>query len=150
MKANELMIGDWVFTRGKIEQVTSIYDGYICTENYEDSHDYYFDPIPLTAEILEKNGFEKSVALNPRRNYWKLSIGSKYFQIFRATINVDMYGYEKDKVFQPTGNYEIQCFNRAVYSNGDITENFAELYADSVHELQHILRICGIEKGIVL
>lgn len=57
MIANELMLGDWVFTRGRIEQVTSIYDGYICTEHYEDSHDYYFEPIPLTPEILEKNGF---------------------------------------------------------------------------------------------
>lgn len=58
MKAKELMIGDWVKSRGKIEQVTSVYGGYICTDSFEDSHEDYFEPIPLTPEILEKNGFK--------------------------------------------------------------------------------------------
>lgn len=49
------MLGDWVKSRGKIEQVSEVYDGYICTDSFEDSHDYHFDPIPLTEEILQKN-----------------------------------------------------------------------------------------------
>ena len=59
MKANDLMLGDWVSSRGKKEKVTSIYDGFICTDSFEDSHDYFFEPIPLTAEILMANGFKK-------------------------------------------------------------------------------------------
>ncbi len=55
MKANELMLGDWVKSRGKIEQVSEVYDGFICTDSFEDSHDYHFDPVPLTEEILQKN-----------------------------------------------------------------------------------------------
>lgn len=55
MRASELMLGDWVKSRGKIEQVSEVYDGYICTDSFEDSHDYHFDPIPLTEEILQKN-----------------------------------------------------------------------------------------------
>ena len=49
------MLGDWVKSRGKIEQVREVYDGFICTDSFEDSHDYYFEPIPLTEEILQKN-----------------------------------------------------------------------------------------------
>ena len=57
MDAKELMIDDWVSSRGKTEQVRRLYDGFICTDSFEDSYDYHFEPIPLTAEILEKNGF---------------------------------------------------------------------------------------------
>ena len=58
ISAKDLMIGDWVKSRGKIEQVREVYDGFICTDSFEDSHDYYFKPIPLTTKILKKNGFE--------------------------------------------------------------------------------------------
>lgn len=49
------MLGDWVKSRGKIGQVSEVYDGYICTDSFEDSHDYHFDPLPLTEGILQKN-----------------------------------------------------------------------------------------------
>lgn len=55
MNAKELMLGDWVKSRGKIEQVSEVYDGFLCTDSFEDSHDYHFDPLPLTEEILQKN-----------------------------------------------------------------------------------------------
>lgn len=55
MIAKELMLGDWVKSRGKIEQVSEVYDGFLCTDSFEDSHDYHFDPVPLTEEILQKN-----------------------------------------------------------------------------------------------
>lgn len=49
MKANELMIGDWVYYGDKPVQVLQLSDG----------KDYpHIKPIPLTAEILEKSGFE--------------------------------------------------------------------------------------------
>lgn len=56
MKANELMIGDWVFAYGHPRQVEIVYNERIqanCIELSEDN----FEPIPLTAEILEKNGW---------------------------------------------------------------------------------------------
>ena len=65
MKAKELMIGDWVMphnctspsivagvTPNKVH--TWWADG---TKHAKD--EYYFDPIPLTPEILEKNGLDK-------------------------------------------------------------------------------------------
>ena len=51
MKANELMIGDWVMAPDDYPVMVSTY--YL---------PFYlsYEPIPLTEEILEKNGFERS------------------------------------------------------------------------------------------
>jgi len=122
MIAKSLMVGDWVFTRGEIEQVTSIYDGYICTEHYEDSHDYYFEPIPITPEILEKNGFEKQ--------------GFPGWEIYTEDFLILWRNDYPDVL-------EIRCFNAAYGS-------FRRSHISYVHELQHALRLCGIEKEIVL
>lgn len=69
MKANEFQIGDWVqwnfAAEPKHRQIFSI----ITEENLDGSKEYYADlgdgeiykdliPIPLTSEILEKNGFK--------------------------------------------------------------------------------------------
>ena len=51
MKATELMIGDWVKSRtGMNVKIVGI------------NHDYpsVYEPIPLTAEILEKNGWKEA------------------------------------------------------------------------------------------
>ena len=125
MKASELMIGDWVFTRGQIEQVTSIYDGYICTEHYEDSHDYYFDPIPITPEILEKNGFVQNPRSKSRRSH-QICTDSVYISWWRGRLNI---------LFKPFIGHST---------------NHVNVDGKYVHELQHALRICGIEKEISL
>ena len=68
MKAEELMIGDWLFYKGqvaafpfKVEQITKKKVGYHA-EPCENRMHYLIlsecDPIPLTPEILEKNGFK--------------------------------------------------------------------------------------------
>ena len=52
MKANELMIGDWVNHKG-------IYN-YIAPADFDYNHRKWIEeiePIPLTEEILKKNGF---------------------------------------------------------------------------------------------
>lgn len=51
MKATELMIGDWVKSR------TGMNVKIVCI-----SHDYpcVYEPIPLTTEILEKNGWKET------------------------------------------------------------------------------------------
>lgn len=36
-------------------KLSEVYDGFLCTDSFEDSHDYHFDPVPLTEEILQKN-----------------------------------------------------------------------------------------------
>ena len=64
MRVSELMIGDYVNYRGQIIKVTSLYDkggsnevGWSRKESVWVNADNV-EPIPLTTEILEKNGFE--------------------------------------------------------------------------------------------
>jgi len=139
MKANELMIGDLVFTRGQIEQVTSIYDGYICTEHYEDSHDYYFEPIPITPEILEKNGFiYKDVAHNTFRGVWVCNVGRRNNVFIQFTDKVAIEIHNELGRKDEKGRADLVSFCR----------DWCEVLF--VHELQHALRLCGIDKEIEL
>ena len=61
MKATDLMIGDWVIAYGKNTQVVWVGNIHklavrgFPSEFYEDE----IEPIPLTHEILEKNGWKK-------------------------------------------------------------------------------------------
>jgi hypothetical protein len=63
MKANELMIEDWVYNKN-IDKPMQVYPMMFSqmfrrTPNAT-TEDYNIFPIPLTPEILEKNGFTKS------------------------------------------------------------------------------------------
>lgn len=137
MKAEELMIGDWVYYSSKkhIVQVVGIsgiqysfnqqdvilygdcfkdFDG---RRRWESHTTKSLSPIPLTPEILEKNGFVES----------------------KEKSNIEDIGcaiiYGKYKRFDSDN-----CLN----------------YGDSlypikyVHQLQHALKLCGINKEIVL
>ena len=139
MKANELMIGDFVrtakdvcFSKGTIVQVRNIDgDNRFLEKNLIgcatcipiDNPDKmswgvwveYLEPIPLTPEILEKNGFDYNDL--PFVQGW---------QQFGLTL------YRGGK------GYLINC-----------GENVA-MVVNYVHQLQHALRICGIDKEITL
>lgn len=61
LNSNELMIGDFVKTYHGYEIVSDIYTNSIFTKDGlwegEEFEDGEFEPIPLTAEILENNGW---------------------------------------------------------------------------------------------
>ena len=101
MEAKELMIGDWVLIGNNHIRVTSLQEG----KDYVEAQ-----PIPLTAEILEKNGFDCN-------HDAKTSIDLVYHDCARITE----YGEE-------------------VLEDGKMIR--------FVHELQHALRLCGIDKTI--
>ena len=117
MKANELMIEDWVKADNKFVQVTGLKTVYndeqfFSIEYYDQEEDSKIScfsnnvlPIPLTAEIMEKNGFDCN-------NDAKTSINLVYHGCARITE----YGEE-------------------VLEDGKMI-----MY---VHELQHALRLCG-------
>lgn len=111
MKANELMIGDWVLVHNKPQQVAIVeetcisywaelaFSDELLTPSFAE-----IAPIPLTAEILEKNG-------------WKFDeIDGTYYN------KIDVYG------------------RKAPYSI------FDGIIINSVHELQHALRLCGLNE----
>ena len=121
MKANELMIGDWVCctdpTPFKIEAITIIdFPEYVTGNDGFDVEIADLQPIPLTAEILEKNGFTK-----------ELYDGVHY----RYGIVIDGIGFSV-------------CYVRSVF------QWLGPLDFHYVHELQHALRLCGVEKEINL
>ena len=123
MKATDLMVGDFVNVNDLPLRVGAIrqdelgffdndYKIYWCSDDEFDR----IDPIPLTEDILVKNGF-----VGERR--------SKYFHLY--TLEFD------------TWDFEIYWGS----VNGFSYENIKLSY---VHELQHLLRLCGIEKEIEL
>jgi len=136
MKANELMVGDWVYSTFcdkpcKVVGVEQYESGYanVKVTNVSGAKDINsLTPISLTPEILEKNGFEKVYDKYKLPNYrikWK-SYTDFYFTVFTG---VDGY-------WNPIGlNVIIGGVPATV---------------DYVHQLQNVLRLCEIEKEIEL
>ena len=128
LSVKSLQIGDYVNYRGQIIKVTSLYDkggsnevGWGIKEDTWVNADN-IEPIPLIPEILEKNGFVL-----------------KEEEVGAYGVNIAPYYTRNDVPFE-------------VFCDG---EPFAIWFKDSVniafvHELQHALRLCGIEKEIIL
>lgn len=149
MKANELMIGDWVLGLvedneeiGKIiakhpARIIKIEENgdyaaqcpYTFDEMYEgdgtlieDFLWYDTEPIPLTKEIVEKNGFKSTPAFGER------ALLKETFEIWidfkekRHWINI--------KVPAPI--------------KSELHLHYYEGYVEYVHELQHLLRDCEL------
>ena len=104
----------------------------------EDYHESEIEPIPLTTEILEKNGWISDNSNDPLRVY-NLRHGKGYSTIAisddgKLSIEVGAEIAKKDK----GGRADLVTFIR------DWCGGFC------VHELQHALKLCGIEKEIVI
>ena len=108
MRASDLMFGDWVNYLGKPTRINGAVD-------FTRAKD--FEPIPLTAEILEKNGFRKG-------SY----IGGYYYPLF--TFRVIPTTRDMDSYFDKVEMIEDVVFYHCRY----------------VHELQHALRLCGLNE----
>ena len=138
MKANELMIGDWVCvhylskTKGevykpfRVEQIRNDY-GELCawSENDGNMGAIFLQPISLTPEILEKNGFEdvgQQVYQTEEKPYWI------WWEADRCRLGIDI-----------DESYEQEDFGRVL-----------RMPITFIHELQHALRLCGIDKEIIV
>jgi hypothetical protein len=143
MKANELMIGDWVVYDGDVEYTNpikvegiDIATGALVTSDREDVGIDNIQPIPLTGEILEKNGFYAS------------EVSSHHIKYVCSTGPIDEFAdivliCGKDN----KGKWHWDCLElRIHYYRGDIHQ----FKINYVHELQHAVRLCGIEKDFEL
>ena len=145
MKATELMIGDWVIFGDEPLKVQHIYNnGYddVVAEIVEDgTNEYgvyeeikdvsvvYCSPIPLTPEILKKNGFYD------RNTQWYCKKFGSYV-CFDIAISLVYREIEVSKVCGAgTDCEEVEYGSSIVFSN-DIC----------VHTLQHALRLCGLDE----
>lgn len=146
MEAKELMIGDWVLHEGEPYQIRQL--GIYGVDR--DGEDYpavcvgkpkgiglivernEIEPIPITPEILEKNGFKVK---EPESNFKYVTTGRKY------TIEFLFFGEAIHGV-----STVMDC--EVVFSGG--LDRIHKCNVKYVHELQHALKLCGIEKEIEL
>lgn len=135
MDAKDIMLGDWLRLRYKHHetgeeivkdfQVTQLRKMTCSTYAWSEEDGNMgkvenLEPIPLTPEILEKNG-------NSHNHLW-FRIEGCHFSLYKS----------------PDGSYSVEFFD-------DLEMCYFEvLTIRFVHELQHALRLCGIDKEIVL
>ena len=131
MKARELMIGDWVVYNGDVDYSSPIkiegMDEAIDMLVTNDREDVGFDgiwPIPLSEEILDRN-------FKPSNHEGDYPYAVKTYYIDECSENNDY-----DLILCE----DNQC---TLTDHVFITIKY-------VHELQHLLKVCGIEKEIQL
>lgn len=124
MKATDLMIGDWVKIKGhldydKVQEIArdenmQWYISFACSATLFRA--YEFEPIPLTPEILEKNGFIK---VNSQRYDYGSPDNDCYVKVNPKKNMIHVNGRNA---------------NSNLYSHS------------FVHELQRALRLCGLNE----
>ena len=127
MERNELMVGDWVYRPDCHDKVKEIREnGIIGEDSFRGLIGFSeLKPIPLTTEILEKNGFDIS---DPEvKQYHFEEDGQRYHFSLRQMYNKDN---------KPDG-YSFFAFSVLTI-------------IDYVHQLQLAFKLCGIDKEIVL
>ena len=127
------MAGDYIFNLSnelcKVCEINTIGLPYIRVDNLDDPgdfdvlEDFNIKGIPLTPEILEKNGFVK---------------------VENTQTSTIIYSF-RDTLFR-IGVFD---FNH-VTIDSYYTDSSCDVFISSVHELQHALRLCGINKEIIL
>lgn len=155
MKANELMIGDWFQYADGNKKGTIV--GIKCDPRYLEQearlmlmdyngkwHEKELDdtkPIPITPEILEQNGFLQN------------GVGSEELEELDADWTDDTYIWSEEKTVDDKTMVSVyidypkdECIFEA-YTPKTHIDGIRIRY---VHELQHALKLCQIEKEIQL
>lgn len=126
MKAEDLMPGDLVMSFGQVTEVWMVDTSHEDEEdqliNYLDASE--FEPIPITPEILEKNSFLKVEGIV----YPSHSVGISF--LYRDTPEGLRIFVQNACVGGPTCTMIKTC--------------------KYVHEVQHMIKMCDIEKTFVL
>lgn len=137
MKEEDLMIGDWVLHEGRAIKVEALRKRKIGYRKTKDKVTWLirgqFQPITLTPEILEKNGFNDSTFEAQKRE--RFVALCKEYQI----------------------NYYFTSNWFSIYKNAGVNDSDYPIFICAfqerikyIHELQHALKLCKIDKQIVL
>lgn len=131
ISVKELQIGDWVlyteFGKNKPTQVVDIESSgrvWLKGENHYTT-DTYIDPIPFTEEIIKK-------------------------------IDINQQGLDVRFIIAKSKRTKLKKREKIIYittyryNNDTYEETDVLLAIRYVHELQHVLRVCRIDKEIVL
>ena len=147
LDGKQLMVDDWVYALVEGESVGEVAERiparvvktyrddfsvelsrFPKTIDLEDGDMFECEPIPLTPEILEKNGFKWLVTDSKSTTYC----------INEPTIHVSKIKENEEWLI-------------CVGATGSTRKRFVEVSCVKYfHELQHALKLCGIEKEIVL
>ena len=125
MEAKDLMIDDWVACEGKNGKVKELREHKLSLKTENSVMIVYYnnvEPIPITSEILEKNGF----------------VTDRYGEI---ELNDELGTSEINIVLEPT--YSEEYYWWRINNNLIVKIKY-------VHELQHILKLVGIKKEVKL
>lgn len=120
LKINDLSVGDWVKIQGKIRKIDYLYGN----DNVCDVPIDLVEPIPITPEILEKNGSKKTEFLEDS--------GYEFYQCD------DFYASRVEGSKWWTIIVRNEC------------REVVNCYIQHIHQLQHALRLAGVEKEIEL
>lgn len=134
MKAKDLMIGDWIKTGhldyNKVQEIArdesmQWYISFACSATLFRA--YEFEPVPLTPEILEKNGFLPSFEMG----HETLCLVSSEYSVYYRPVDTYLYVFKRDNE----------------HGEGDfIVSDHRNKNAKYVHELQQALRLCGLDE----
>lgn len=127
MNAKDLMIGDFVAVNNTPLQISALGTakaGFIDAKG-EMFYHYYdnIEPIPLTAEILRKSGFAQ--------HHYYDECGMEFEMFVTDGMRIDQLTKDLFVWICPATDSGIRTLH-------------------NVHELQHALKLCGIEKDIQL
>ena len=147
LRPEDLMVGDWVLlfdkTPVKVDCIGNV-EVYLTEPRGQHELDWrvtyeHIKPIPLTPEILEKNGFVMEERDGVAVRY---SFATNLYNPTQAAIQFAFYdgGVFADKLFKCRASPK-DCYGINELHICDLK---------FVHELQHALRLCGIDKKIVL
>lgn len=154
MNAKELMIGDWVYINPWDDQetkrpsrVTGInynswrgeeFADWVDCEVWDEIGLNEIRPIPLTPEILERNGFKKVQIHGEKQD--------DIYQCFDGEIIIEIGIYDP--------NFILVRYRYKTPDGVNSGELSSIVKADGgkfyLHELQHALKLCGIDKTIEL
>ena len=127
IRAKDLMIGDWVNFMDGPKKVVDVGSSRFCVEGFPNSLGFA-DPIPLTPEILEKNGFTSELDCDIKQYV------SKDCRIILQ---------DDDRFLNSQEKWYVHVDSLAMSTIGCCELTY-------VHELQHFLKLCKIETDLVL
>lgn len=130
MDCKDLMVGDYIHRPDCIDKVVEIRkNGIIGIDSLRGLIDFQkLQPIPITGDILEKNGFRKNEDANEWAFYESRDGKGQYMILWSMDYN-----------YLEIGSY-VEDF-------GEFNRLGVMRY---VHQLQHALRLCGIEKELTI
>ena len=155
MKITDIQIGDWLQnTNGNIGKAQAIYRylnpgdkefGYEIIMQYNPNGTCYTElsllkPIPLTAEILEKNGFESFPPCPP----YPAGALRMWMNVKDIVEGIHMWFI---KFFWAEEKSDSNEFRLEVFNSKKGSVKTTIKY---IHELQHVLRLVEVDKEIVI